>query len=93
LVTAPFLAQLRKGNFDKSVQVLTAHNSFEGGLFFDPTVENDDEFRRWINSSLPGLSSASLDDLIRSVYPAQFDGSLGYVDQESRQMMLWAESV
>lgn len=81
------------GAFDHSVEVLAAHNSFEGGFFYDPKVTTEDEFRAWIPRSLAGLSSSDVEHLARDLYPPQFDGSLGYVDQETRQMALFGEAI
>ena len=78
--------------FDTSVRVLTAHNSLEGSFFFDPTVKTEDDFKRWIVISLPGLSVNAASYLADHLYPPVFDGSLGYVDQDSRQMKLWGEA-
>lgn len=84
---------LRKGKLDQSVKVLAAHNMFEGASFFDATVKTEDEFRAWVKDTIPILNDTSYDDIITNVYPPQFDGTLGYVDQSSRQMAVWGESV
>jgi carboxylesterase type B len=92
-IPEPFAQMLKEGKFKRDIQVLAAHNSFEGAFFFDPAIQTDDAFRQWIIRSFPGLSNSSLDTLTEIIYPAQFDGSLGYVDQDSRQMALWGEAV
>ncbi|ETS81520.1 hypothetical protein PFICI_06522 [Pestalotiopsis fici W106-1] len=84
---------LSSGAYDKSVQVLSSHNLFEGGFFYDPTVRTEDEFRAWLDRSIIGLDQAQTDYLSATLYPPNFDGSLGYVDQATRQMALWEEAV
>lgn len=66
---------------------------FEGAFFFDPNVTTNDEFSTWINRSFAGLTSKDVTHLAISLYPPQFDGSLGYVDMDTRQMKLWSEAV
>ncbi|KAI8724080.1 Carboxylic ester hydrolase [Fusarium sp. LHS14.1] len=86
-------ALFEAGQFDKSVKVLAAHNAFEGAFFFDPGVEDDEEFVSWLERSMPGLSKSQQGYLAKELYPPQFDGSLGYTGQASRQMALWGEAV
>ncbi|KAM0446022.1 hypothetical protein ACHAPV_004728 [Trichoderma viride] len=83
---------IKNGAFDKSVKVMAGHNMFEGGFFFDPNVTTSDEFTTWINRSFAGLTSKDVAHLATSLYPPQYDGSLGYVDMDTRQMKLWGEA-
>ncbi|KAF7541854.1 hypothetical protein G7054_g346 [Neopestalotiopsis clavispora] len=84
---------LTSGAFDKSVKVMSAYNSFEGGFFYDPTVETEDDFEAWLERSISGADQTKRDYLSRSLYPPVFDGSLGYIDQATRQMAVWGEAV
>ncbi|KAF4966556.1 hypothetical protein FSARC_5798 [Fusarium sarcochroum] len=81
------------GQFDKSVKVLAAHNAFEGGFFFDIDAKEDEDFIPWLQRSILGLSKSEQEYLANELYPPQFDGRLGYTDQNSRQMALWGEAV
>lgn len=92
-ITGSPTKMIKEGQFDKSVKVLAGHNMFEGAFFFDPNVTTDAEFKTWTNRSFAGLTSKDVDTLVTSLYPPQFDGSLGYVDQDTRQMKLWSEAV
>lgn len=83
---------IKDGKLDKSVKVLAGHNMFEGAFFFDPNVTTNAEFKTWANRSFAGLSSKDVDELVNTLYPPQFDGSLGYVDQDTRQMKLFSEA-
>jgi carboxylesterase type B len=84
---------LKDGKFEKSVKVLAGHNVFEGAFFFDPNVTTNNEFTAWISRSFAGLKSKDATYLANTLYPPKFDGSLGYVDYDTRQMKLWSEAV
>ncbi|SPO04279.1 uncharacterized protein DNG_06962 [Cephalotrichum gorgonifer] len=92
-VTADLAVMLRDGHFDDSISVLSSHNTFEGGFFFDPTVETEEEFEAWLKRSIPGLDGdeGRLQHVANTLYPATFDGSLGYDNQATRQMSVWGE--
>lgn len=92
-ITGSVAQLIKEGRFDKSVKVLAGHNKFEGGFFFDPNVTTDAEFKTWIDQSLAGLTPKDIDYLANTLYPPRFDGSLGYIDQDTRQMALWGEAV
>ncbi|KAF5021002.1 hypothetical protein F66182_6933 [Fusarium sp. NRRL 66182] len=88
----PVIKSLHRGKFDKSVKVLAAHNIFEGGFFFDPNVKTDGDFHAWLKRSFPGLDGEQRGELADKIYPPVYDGSLGYVDLNTRQMKVWGES-
>ncbi|RKL50890.1 hypothetical protein BFJ72_g343 [Fusarium proliferatum] len=88
----PVIKSLQEGKFDKSVKVMAAHNIFEGGFFFDPNVKTDGDFAEWLKRSLPGLGGEQREELAEKIYPPVYDGSLGYVDMNTRQMKVWGES-
>lgn len=81
------------GSYDEAVKVFSSHNSFEGGFFYDPAVRTEEDFRHWLEKSISGLEQTQRGYLTESIYPPTFDGSLGYVDQATRQMVLWGEAV
>lgn len=83
---------LREGRFNKSIGVLATHTSLEGAYFFDPSVETEDDFREWVNNSIPGLPEETVAFLAAELYPPIFDGSWGYTSQATRQMSLWGEA-
>ena len=86
------MKMLREGRFNKSVEVFTTHTSFERGYFFDPSVETEDEFREWVDRSIPGLTQETIKYLAEELYVPEFDGSWGYTSQATRQMSLWGEA-
>ncbi|RKK87047.1 hypothetical protein BFJ71_g13506 [Fusarium oxysporum] len=71
---------------------MAAYNIFEGGFFFDPNVKTDGDLDEWLKRSLPGLDGAQRGELAEKVYPLVYDGSLGYVGMNTRQMRVWGES-
>lgn len=83
---------LREGRFNKSVQILATHTSFERGYFFHPPVETEEEFREWVKRSIPGLTGETIKYLADELYLPEFDGSWGYISQATRQILLWGEA-
>ncbi|KAF9761951.1 hypothetical protein IL306_003615, partial [Fusarium sp. DS 682] len=92
-VTGPLLKKLQEGDFDKSIKILAAHIVFEGAFFFDPTLETEEDFKDWVKASLGGPKDKDYDYLADTVYPPVYDGSVGYVDLNTRQMSVWGEAV
>ena len=85
------MSLVSQGQFNKSVNVLMGHNSWEGAFFFDPAVDDDEKFAKWIDDSVAGLSQSQIKELVEVMYPAVFDGSVGYSSQAERQMKVWGE--
>ena len=85
---APPSKLLQRGAFDRSVKLLTGQNALEGGFFYNPSVRTEADLRGWLQATAPGLSPAQQDYALRRLYPPVFDGSLGYVDQATRQIVL-----
>lgn len=81
-----------RGDFDRSVRVLTGVNTLEGGFFFDPLAKAEDDIRVVINNSMPNMTTSQIEELTGKVYPPQFDGYQGYVDQDSRQMVMLGDA-
>ncbi|KAJ3492800.1 hypothetical protein NLG97_g5135 [Lecanicillium saksenae] len=77
-----------RGEFDKSVKVLSSVNTLEGGFFFDPTAKTDDAVRKVITNGIPNFNATLLDELANQIYPPIFDGSQGYTDNQSRQISI-----
>lgn len=78
----------RRSDFDKSVKVLSAVNTLEGGFFFGPAARTDEAVRGVVATTMPNMTTSQLDELTREMYPPLFDGSQGYTDQGSRQMSI-----
>ncbi|KAL2859569.1 Alpha/Beta hydrolase protein [Aspergillus pseudodeflectus] len=70
-------AHLRRGEFAKRVDIITAHNSDEG-LVLVPAIHTDDEYRSLLQMILTKASSSTIDYIVDTLYPPIFDGSHGY---------------
>ncbi|KAF2789984.1 alpha/beta-hydrolase [Melanomma pulvis-pyrius CBS 109.77] len=82
---------LASGRFDKSVQVMTGHNSLEGLIFTDPAIQDSNAFAAYLRRTFPKLPQASFDKITNELYPPIFDGSRGYTDQTGRVSLFIAE--
>lgn len=60
----------------------------EGGFFFDPKVKTERDLHVWLGRAIPALSTSQRKHFLSNLYPSQFDGPLGYVDQDSHQIAL-----
>lgn len=63
---------------------MPAHNADEGILFASPFVRNDSEFISYITTIFPEISAAALYNLTQDLYPSDWSGTQGYVDQLGR---------
>ncbi|KXH44129.1 carboxylesterase [Colletotrichum simmondsii] len=67
---------LSKGDFDKSVEILTSHNSDEGFIFASPLIQTDDEYvSGLLRNLLPGAPDDIIDYLKTDLYPAVYDST------------------
>ncbi|OBT60805.1 hypothetical protein VE03_09894 [Pseudogymnoascus sp. 23342-1-I1] len=82
---------LLNNKFDKSVEVMTAHNANEGILFATPFAKNNTDMATYLKSAVPSLDDTALDVLLYSVYPVIFDGSYDYTDQFERAAAIVGE--
>ena len=79
---------LRQGWFDKSVKVMVAHNANEGLYFTNPSIRNESAFIDTLQQAFPSISPSSTEYVIKVLYPPVFDGSYGYTDQFTREVLL-----
>lgn len=70
---------------------MPAHNANEGNLFASPFVQNDSEFISYITTLFPDISAAALYNLTRDLYPSDWSGTQGYVDELGRITQLVAD--
>lgn len=84
---------LPQDRFDRSVKFLTGLDSFEGGFFFDPSVKDEVALKTWIEHNLPTLPKPAVEHITTALYPPVFDGSMGYVDCNTRQAEMWSDMV
>ncbi|MCJ1474091.1 hypothetical protein MMC13_002749 [Lambiella insularis] len=60
LIPAPPALLLASGQFDRSVSVMTAHNSDEGILFASPFVTTETDYISYLSALLPSLNASAL---------------------------------
>lgn len=60
------------------------HTSNEGLLFASPLIHNDSQFDSNIARLFPQAPRSALSAIEKTLYPANFDGSFGYVNQLGR---------
>lgn len=82
---------IANGEYDRSVQLMPAHNANEGILFASPFIRNDLEFVSYIRTLFPEISTAALYNLTQELYPSDWSGTQGYVDQLGRIEQLVAD--
>lgn len=82
---------IANGEYDRSVQLMPAHNAKEGILFASPFIRNDSEFISHITTLFPEIPAAALYNLTRDLYPSDWSGTQGYVDQLGRIEQLVAD--
>lgn len=72
---------------------LVGHNSHEGNLFIDPSIVTDSAFNDYISNKLfSSHSPASQEHIIKTLYPARYDGSNGYKTVKERLGLLISEA-
>jgi carboxylesterase type B len=76
-------AHLRRGEFPRTLDIITAHNSDEG-LVLVPAIHTDDEYRSLVQMILTKADSSTIDYIADTLYPSIFDGSHGYTNHFQR---------
>lgn len=87
------LKKLQEGDFDKFIKILVVYNVFEGVFFFDLNFEIEEEFKDWVKVLFLGFKDKDYDYFVDIVYLVIYDGFVGYVDFNIRQMSVWGEVV
>ncbi|KAJ9259629.1 hypothetical protein DTO212C5_8583 [Paecilomyces variotii] len=82
---------LANGKFTTAVKIMTGHNSDEGVLFASPYIKTNHDYESYVKA-LFQLSPAQICTVSEQLYPAQFDGSLGYTNQFDRVSLTLAEA-
>lgn len=82
---------LQRGQFDKSVAILTGHNTDEGLIFTPYYIIDETAFRNQVATTFPGAQDYILDYIVNVLYPPVYDGSHGYKDITGRASLLATE--
>ena len=82
---------LRQGWFDKNVKLMVAHNANEGLYFTNPSIRNESAFIDTFQRAFPAITLTNTDYIANVLYPPIFDGSYGYTDQFTREVLLLSD--
>lgn len=82
---------LAHGQFDKSLKVMTGHNSDEGLLFTSPFISNETAFETFLAKTIPTASPATLNFISQVLYPPVFNGSFPYTNFLERSALITSE--
>ena len=74
-VSKPAGLMLKHGLFDRSVKVLTGHNSNEGAIFGSPIIDNKDQYLPYLYQLIPDATNTTIEHVNNVLYPPVFNGS------------------
>ncbi|KAI9734692.1 MAG: hypothetical protein M1834_002294 [Cirrosporium novae-zelandiae] len=84
---------LANGSFDKSINIMVAHNLDEGLIFTCPMINNSEAYTEYLQSSFPHASTGVLDYIATVLYPPIFNGSYGYKTEFGRAVQTISDSI
>lgn len=71
---------------------MEGHNTNEGLLFASPFIHDDSQIESEISLLFPDASQSTISTLTQTLYPSDFGGKYGYVDQLGRIATVMADS-
>ncbi|KAF7516741.1 hypothetical protein PCG10_001946 [Penicillium crustosum] len=74
---------LRRGEYDRSVDIVVSHNTDEG-LVLIPAVHTNEEYEKLVKNLLSSAKRSTIDHITQTLYPPVFDGSKGYTNNYER---------
>jgi carboxylesterase type B len=83
---------LNAGQFAKNVTVMVSHMLSEGPLFTPPNVQTDDELEAFILLNTPGFPADLVNYVVKTLYPARYDGSQPYSSPIERTILFITET-
>jgi len=83
---------LNAGQFAKNVTVMVSHMLSEGPLFTPPNVQTDDQLEAYILYNNPGFPAELINYVVKTLYPARYDGSQPYKSPIERTILFVTES-
>ena len=72
--------------------LIFGHTANEGALFASPFVKDDAGINSYVASLFPGVSSSALLSITDTLYPSDFSGSQGYIDQQGRLAGIYGDA-
>lgn len=82
---------LLQGEFDKSLHVMTGHNTDEGLLFTSPFVQTQADFITFLQLEFPTIQQGAIEYITEVLYPPVYDGTYGYTDAIGRNSLFHSE--
>lgn len=73
-------------------RLIFGHTANEGAIFASPFVKDDAGFSSYVAALFPGISSSAMLSITDTLYPSDFSGSQGYVDQQGRLAEIYGDA-
>lgn len=83
---------LNAGQYAKNVSVMVSHTLSEGPLFTPPNVQTDEEFAAYILYNSPSIPTSVVNYIVKTLYPAKYDGSQPYRSAIERTILFVTET-
>ncbi|EXJ53760.1 uncharacterized protein A1O5_13009 [Cladophialophora psammophila CBS 110553] len=83
---------LNAGQFAKNVSVMVSHMLSEGPAFTPPNVRTDDQLEAMILSLNPETPAPAVNYIVKTLYPAKYDGSQPYNSPIERTTLFVTET-
>ena len=83
---------LSQGWFDKNVKLIVAHNANEGLSFTNPSITSESAYIDALRQSFPDISPTTTEYIANVLYPPVFNGSYGYTDQLTREILVVSDT-
>jgi carboxylesterase type B len=71
---------------------MVSHMIDEGPAFTPPNVRTDDELQAYIRTNYPSVSESTATYIVKTLYPAKYDGSMPYRNPVERTILMVTES-
>ena len=86
-------SSLNQGAFAKNIKVMVGHNADEGPLFTPPFVTDDTALLAYIQQAYPSIDMSVARYIIKTLYPAVYDGTYPYTSGLARTVFIVSESI
>jgi carboxylesterase type B len=84
---------LGTGKFNSAIQIMVGHNTNEGLLFTDDTVNDQTAFEANLAGLLPGATLNQVTQLATQIYPEDFSGAQPYTTQTERMSVALRDGI
>ncbi|KAH8434325.1 uncharacterized protein LDX57_011972 [Aspergillus melleus] len=84
--------RLSRGEFHRSIEIITSHNSDEG-LTLVPAIHTCQEYESLLRSLFTHFNTSTINHIVNVLYPPIFDGSMGYTNNYQRAAKTVGEGI